>query len=173
MKRRWLLILLLCTLTSVARADDTTKHAKVEKLLDIMHLDRMVSTTVDVVSTQMKSQLDLSRMTPAQQETSKQFMDQVLSLVKANITWQKMKPDFVEVYSKTFSEEEIDAMYSFYSTPVGQAVLEKALALQQSMQSMQSVNQELLQKIKPLSDEYEKKMREEAAAPAPSPAPSK
>ena len=54
----------------------------------------------------------------------------------------------VPVYDRNFTDEEIEGMLAFYSSPVGQKVLAKLpVVLQESMQVGQSWGQELSKKI--------------------------
>ena len=41
------------------------------------------------------------------------------------LTWESLKPEFVEIYSETFTDEEIKGLTEFYKTPLGQKLVEK------------------------------------------------
>ena len=58
---------------------------------------------------------------PLAARISKQFSDA--------LTWEKLKDDYIKLYRKTFTQEEVDAQIAFYETPVGKLVVEKSPGL--------------------------------------------
>ncbi|HZO51136.1 MAG TPA: DUF2059 domain-containing protein, partial [Bryobacteraceae bacterium] len=58
----------------------------------------------------------------------------VLELIKRRFSWQVMKPQYMKLYEEAFTDEEIDGMIAFYSTPAGQSCLKKIpIVMQRSM----------------------------------------
>ena len=45
---------------------------------------------------------------------------------EAIASWRSLEPEFVEIYTATFTQDEIDAQIAFYGSPAGQAVLAKS-----------------------------------------------
>ena len=73
--------------------------------------------------------------------------------MKDELSWESVKPLYMQVYSETFSQEEIDGLIKFYASDVGQSyanklpvVMEETMAIsQQQMQPMLQRMQEALQ----------------------------
>lgn len=63
-----------------------------------------------------------------------------VAVMREEMSWQKMKPLYVQLYCETFEQEEVDGMLAFYASPAGKAlikkmpvVMQKSLALSQSL----------------------------------------
>ena len=48
---------------------------------------------------------------------------------KSEMSWNKLKPQFVQIYQETFDQTEIDGSTAFYRTPLGQALIDKTPAM--------------------------------------------
>nr|WP_284691364.1 DUF2059 domain-containing protein [Pinirhizobacter soli] len=65
-----------------------------------------------------------------------------------------MQPMMIDLYKKTFSQNEINDMLAFYRTPSGQAVIQKMPALMnQTMAISQAKIQAMLPQIRDISAE--------------------
>jgi hypothetical protein len=132
MKRVALLTSGLVLVASLAAAQELSKAAKIERLLALTNADATVNLMFDQMKAQMKT-MTASQMpagtTPEQRAKAEDVQTQVLDLVKSRMSWEKMRPEYVKLYSETFSDEEIDGMLAFYQSPAGRAMLEKMPAM--------------------------------------------
>ncbi len=68
--------------------------------------------------------------------------------MRTRMSWETMRPQYVKLYSDTFSESEIDGMLTFYESPVGKALFEKMpLLMRKSMVLGAAQMQDLLPSI--------------------------
>ena len=75
-----------------------------------------------------------SNVSPAARPKVEEAKRKVLDLIKRRFSWQIMKPQYIKLYEETFTDEEIDGMIAFYSTPAGQSCLKKIpVVMQRSM----------------------------------------
>ncbi len=129
MKRIIVSLLFLLPVASVARADEASKRTKVKELFAIIHVDQ--------VSTQIQGNLDRQMQglsahqfgatpTPEQKKQFSDLQTHVDGLVQQTIGWKVVEPDYIKLYSDTYSEPEIDSILSFYKSPGGQAMLSKS-----------------------------------------------
>ena len=81
------------------------------------------------------------------QERSSTTMRQALS-------WQEMRPMYVQLYKQTFTREDVVAMAEFYESSAGQSLLDKTPAL------MQNVMVAVQQKMVPLMEQLRKDIEE-------------
>jgi len=106
---------------SPARAQENTKEAKIERILMLTKtesmMDRMLGP-MKAVSAQATA-----GMTSDEQAKAQATQEKILDLMKA--AWIKLRPQYVKLYSETFSDEEIDGLLAFYQSPTGQAMIEK------------------------------------------------
>ena len=109
---------------SWAGAQDSSKEAKIERLLALTNAEATVNQMFDQMKNMMASQVQPGA-TPEQQAQAQQIQGKILDLVKSRMNWDTMRPAYVKIYSETFSDEEIDGMLAFYQSPAGRAMLEK------------------------------------------------
>jgi len=53
------------------------------------------------------------------------YMAKLYSAVTDVLSWEKLKPSYVNLYAAAYTEEQVDGILAFYKSPVGQALLEK------------------------------------------------
>jgi hypothetical protein len=70
-------------------------------------------------------------------------------VMREEMSWPKMRPLYIQIYQESFSQEEIDGLLAFYSSPAGQAFVAKMpVVMQRSMEVMQSQMVPLMEKMK-------------------------
>jgi hypothetical protein len=135
MMKRLMLVLVLLMAVPAARADETTKTAKVKELFQTMHLEKLMDQLTDTVMKQVsqmtKTMPGADQITPAQQKVIDQYMVKIEAMTKESVGWNAIEPEYVKLYAATYSEEEIDAILTFYRSPAGQKMLEKTPELTQ------------------------------------------
>jgi len=128
-------------------AQELTKEAKIERLLTVVNADNMIDQMLDQIKAMSASQLPPGT-TPAQAAQAREIQNKVMDLVKARISWEKMRPQYVKLYAETFSDEEISGMLAFYGSPAGHAMLEKMpTLLTKIMQVAQGQIQDIMPEI--------------------------
>jgi hypothetical protein len=145
MKKRILSISILAALGVPAFGQTSPKEAKIEKLMSSMNIDKQVNT----VFTQMRSMISSqwpATATGEQKARSKELQDKIFDLMQSRMSWENMRPQYVKLYSDTFTDEEIEGLAAFYESPAGKAMLEKMPVL---MAKSMSMAQDLMKEIMP------------------------
>lgn len=122
-----LILAAMASCAAFAQANQPASLASVEKLLEITEAGQMHQATVQEM-TQMISQSTrqtLPRLPPAKQEKFRQAMAQLDTIVREEMNWEKIKPQYVRIYAETFTRQEIDDLTAFYQTPSGKAFISK------------------------------------------------
>jgi hypothetical protein len=120
--------------------------ADAEEVFRVMHFDEMMKKILDG---QKKGML------PAMQQSMKQMMGRfgdalseedkaALSALQSKIAEQslnaitspEMRSAMARIYSEVFTKDELNSMAGFYSTPAGQALVDKQPDVQQKMMSV-------------------------------------
>ena len=71
------------------------------------------------------------------------------------LAFSKMKPVYVDIYSSTFTAEELSGLVSFYKSPVGRAYANKLPALMKRMMEVaQTKMQTLAPRLKKMNDDF-------------------
>jgi hypothetical protein len=71
------------------------------------------------------------------------------AMLREEMTWDKLRPLYVQIYQESFTQEEIDRPIAFYESPAGVAFVEKMpFVMQKSMSIMQSRMAPMMEKMK-------------------------
>lgn len=138
-----LFALAVASMSGIASAAPASE-ATIRQLLDITQ-SRKVADGVqqqygNLMDAAIKAALKGDVPTPGQQQAIDRLKARLLVLVKDTVSWEKMEPAYVKLYSETFSEDEIVGMLAFYKTPAGQAVIHKMpLLMQKNMGLIQQL----------------------------------
>jgi hypothetical protein len=126
-----------------AWADDASRMAKAQELLQVAKMDQGFKQMLDRAQATIKAQSTRQATAPADKAAIEEKISPILS---QQLNWDQLKPQYVKVYADTYTEEELDAILAFYKSPAGQAwfanspvVGEKARQItQQAMQDAQA-----------------------------------
>ena len=149
MKRIAVIFCILAVLGTLAFGQ--TKDQKIEKLLISMNIDKQV----DTIFTQIKAMTASQLPADATEEQKKKFTEmqgKILDLVQSRMSWEKMRPQYVKLYSDTFTDQEIDGISAFYESPSGKAFLAKTPELMSKAMAMsQSILREIMPQIQQMA----------------------
>jgi len=153
--------------TAAAQAESKPTEASVRHLLDVMQVRQIVQTLSTQMDTMFDSmvnkQLEGQNITPEQQKEIDARRDAARGMVEELLSWDSMEHLYLKVYGDTFSQQEIDGMTAFYSSPAGQAVIAKMpLAMRNSMTEMQQRVREMIPKIQQMANEAADKVKGQA-----------
>jgi len=159
-----LALLLALAPASAVLAASPPGDAKVDELLTLMRAQKNLEATLPMI--QASQEQTVQQLTAGQPLTDEQRrkLDDILAKSRAQIatmlSWEKMQPLYRDIYRKTFSAEDIDAMIGFYGSQAGQNLLDK---MPQLMQHTMTAMQELMV---PMLQQMQKDIQSEAAKSA-------
>lgn len=158
MKKLFIMFALL--LSCHLLAAETPKQQKVQELLQVMDMDAMMETINQQINGMMQNVARDLNVSPEEQEIFDDYYQKVNKVMLDEMSWEKMEPLVLDIYSNSFSEEEITAMLNFYKTEVGQSILKKMpLVVQESMVSSQQMLQAILPKLQRLDQEFHQNLQ--------------
>jgi len=138
------ILLLVVTVTwplcSSAEAD--SHRQAVVKLLELTHMQQKIEISVgNVLALQLRQSPEL-----------REHEDLLTKFLEKNIGWTGMKDNLIKMYMEAFTEQELNEINTFYSTPSGQKLIQHLPELIQqrdrlAMQRMQENIGELQQAI--------------------------
>jgi hypothetical protein len=121
----------------------------------------MVKPVFEQVELMMEQQFDQSDAPEESRPILKKYTGKMMKILEEELSWEKMKDDYVDIYVRTYTEDEIRAIADFYKTPAGQAFIEKMPKLmQEAMALSQRSMQGYMHKIEQLSSEMAKELEE-------------
>lgn len=153
-------------LSALGLADNTSKAAKVDEIFRLTKVDQMQKQMMEQVKPMIPSLELQAGVSVDNKALSEELTLKILDLISDRVSWQKMKPAMAELYSETFSEEEIDGMLSFYKSPAGQAMLNKMPSLMSKTIGLaQEQMTDIIPEIQKMTVEFLSKHRKDTAAP--------
>ena len=156
-------LIFLCTIVS-ARAVPPSDES-ILKMMKVLQLQ----TTLDQMAAQMevgmKSGLQQwkqgKELTPMQTAQLGQLETRMSAIVKEELAFDKLKDIYLQVYRETFTQEEVDGINAFYSTPAGQAMVEKIpAATKKASTLLQTRMGPMIQKVKLMQQQFMKEQSE-------------
>jgi uncharacterized protein len=171
MNRATLLIALALCLPLTARADDASLHAKAKELVTLLHTDRMVGQLSENLKKRTSDAAEKAiGPNPTLDTRAKlaEFDKKVSETVEAQIGWQALEPSFIDIYAKTFNEDELNSIIAFYKSPAGIAFLDKTPAVNAQIRDITSSRVSAVQSQLNQSYEEFRKSLPPASPPPPS-----
>jgi hypothetical protein len=146
---------LLINSVPAAEIDARPTTQSVEQLLDALGSKSMLTTLEGQLDGMMKRSIQQALngkpLTPAQEKIMDDMRAKTIALISQQLTWESIKPVFIDIYQKNFSQKEVDGMLVFYRSEIGKAVVAKLpQAMMASMQTMQSKMTAILPQIQGL-----------------------
>ena len=163
------IVTLLLTLSPLLScfAETSAIRPDVDELLTVMRMEKTMQSAMEqvkkVIPQMMASMVAQGKISQAEGEKSKAIQEKIFTLVQEEMSWQKRKADFAQIYAESLTPEEVKGITAFYKSPAGQAFLDKQpLIMQKTMVMQQKMMVELMPKIEALVESETKG----AAAPA-------
>jgi len=160
-----LLIALLIPFSATAKENNGgASAASVRELMAVTQTKRILDNAMAQIDGWMNSTMKQAtagkKLTPEQDKVVADMQAKMVALYKKDMTWDTLQPMFVDIYQKSFTQEEIDGMLTFYRSKAGQAMITKMpIVMQSSMQIMQKKLVALMPKIQVVTREAVLKMK--------------
>jgi hypothetical protein len=143
---------LVAFLASFAVQAEPASQESVEALLTVTKVEAMTDSLYSGMDQMMQQSISQAIQGKSLSAEQQRALDAVpakfVAVMREEMSWQKMKPLYVQIYRETFDQEEIDGMLAFYASPAGKAVITKMpVVMQKSLALSQSLAQSSIQKM--------------------------
>lgn len=174
----FLALSLVCgTAAATTAPSQPASTASIEELLRVTQAHKLLDSTMarmDGMMRQSAAQAAAGQPVDAgEQKIIDAQIDKMNVVMKRALAWDSMKPMYLDLYSKNFSQQDVDGMLAFYRTPAGQSMIAKMPALMaQIMQTMQVKMAALMPQIQQIAQDTANQLKayraskQNAAAPA-------
>ena len=141
---KYLICGLICCSANLSFAAPATAQ-DVDKLINVMNLNQLMQDTLKQLRPQLDQQAYVivqsvvkhENLSPQEQVIANQLADKLYTQSQKMLAWDKLKPVYSKIYGDVFSAEEVKAQIDFYSSSVGQSILQKTpLVAQETMKIM-------------------------------------
>lgn len=157
------LLVLGCSIVSHA-ADKPASEASIKEMLALSEARQLVDSMFGQIDGMMRATVQQSlggkELTPEAQKSMEAMNSKVMAMMQEELSWEKLEPLYVEIYQKSFTQEEVDGLIAFYKSPAGVALIKKMpVVMQQSMAAMQQRMGPLMQRVQTIVKESAAEMR--------------
>ena len=146
---RKLLILVSASIALNVSASPASQES-VESLLASMKTASLMDSMYGGMEQMMRQGMEQSLQGKPLNAEQRRILDAVpakfVAVIRAEFNWDKMKPQYVQLYRDTFEQDEVDGLVAFYASPAGQAFVNKMPVV---MQKSFSISQSLMQSLTP------------------------
>ncbi len=149
-------VLLLCG-SGQALADAASHAAAAEKFLKVVRADKLTVPVYAQVQQMFVQRFAESKAPESKKSQLERYLARANTALDRAIGWEKLKPELVRLYTRTFNESEMKELIEFYQSPLGQKVLTSMPALTaQSAQLTQAALEKVAPEVNWLLDEMQK-----------------
>lgn len=143
-------VLLLFTQAAIAATDKS--HQLAEELLILNNVKAQIDVMYVQMNQMLMGQVDSANV-PA--EKHQELKDITTSILFENMSWEKMKGEYIELYASTFTEDELAGIIEFSKSPLGKKLALKTPTLvQKSMMIGQQRAQSVIPRVQTAIQEY-------------------
>jgi len=171
MLKKFALLLCLMLICSTAYSAEKEHRALAEELIKITDGDTVMEkmkAQVTMIFQQIASQMNIQEADKPKLEKYSARFDAIL---KEEMSWEKVKTQYLDLYTSVFTEEETKGLVDFYKSDLGKKVTAKMPELmQQSMTVARTYMQGVVPKLEELTEEMRVEFEGASSAPAPAPA---
>ena len=145
--------------------DQLASEATVRELLEVTQVRKLLDGTIAqmdaFVDEAVKRALAGRVPTPEQQAILDDAKARSIAVIQGELQWEKLEPRYIEIYQKSFTNEEISGMLAFYRSSTGQAVINKLpVVMEHTMELMQDFLQRTGPQIRQIQAEAIGKLNE-------------
>lgn len=151
---------LLLTCASAQVFADAKSHAEdAERFLLLARADKLAVPVYAQVQQMFAQRFAESKAPQSEKAVLETYQAQANTALEQAVGWDKLKPDMVKLYTRTFNEQEMQDLIRFYESPLGKKVLEQMPTLTaQSAQLTQSKLETAVPKVNQLLAEMTTKL---------------
>ena len=133
------------------------------EFLKTMQVDKVLNQSFDTMKEMQKQMVMKFAKDPESQALAIETQGKIMDLMKKEMSWENLKPDFEKLYAETYSAEELEGLLKFYQSPLGKKFIEKQPEMQRkTMQMVQQMMMRVMPKVQALTMELQRKAAEAA-----------
>ena len=145
----------------------------IEKLLTVTQTQKLVEQMIPQMEDMMKSvadkEIDAQKLPPEKSAKAKtlsaSITKKMTAILREQLSWDNLKKIYIPIYRDSFTQEEVDGLIAFYSSPAGNALIAKMpIVMQKSMAAMQQLIVPMMQEMQKATAQAVEEMKKQAEA---------
>lgn len=151
--------MLLTLLSSQVMADAASHAAAARQLLKLVNADQIAGPWYGQVNQMFAQRFAETQAPESKKAVLESYQAKADATLNKVVGWDKLEPEMVKLYTKGFSEAELNELIAFYKSPLGQKVLKQMPALfSESMKMTQSKLEPVVPQINQLLEQMTKEL---------------
>lgn len=139
--KKTLLAITFALITPVAMATQPSDDS-VRELMVVTDARELMESAMAQADQMMRASMEQTMQGKEISTEDRKVLDdmraQMVAVLEEELGWAALEPMFIDVYQRSFSQSEVDAMLEFYNSDAGKAVVAKMpLVMQNTMGVMQ------------------------------------
>ena len=163
-------IVLTLLFAATAAADSASHRAAANELLVASNSAQMVEQMRGQIRQTFADAMGQLEIKDADKAKMDRFTRRMGDIIAQTVSWDAMKDQFVEIYVKVYSEQEIRELTAFYRSPIGRKLMAKMPEL---LQASMEIGQQQMLKVLPQLEELTRELEQELTPPAKAAGPAK
>ena len=135
--KRWIAVLFAAMCTMPAAWATPAQDATIEKLLVLTEAQKSADTAVADADAFIQSTVlpmtEQENVPAEHRQAAKTCLDDYRKMIRENLGWESLKPEYIRIYRETFTEEELLDLTAFYESPTGRMLIQKTPLLEDKM----------------------------------------
>jgi hypothetical protein len=149
-----LVVLITFALSFSVAAKEDPHRAAVEELLILTKQDRLIEQMYPHIKQMAMFQMGQADLPKEQSLLIEKYLDKLFAAMKREMSWDKIKDEFIQLYMSVYTEKEIHDLIAFYRSSTGQKMIDKMpLLMEQSSAITQKHTLEMMPKIQEIIQE--------------------
>ncbi len=135
--KRWIAVLFAAMCTMPAAWATPAQDATIEKLLVLTEAQKSADTAVADADAFIQSTVlpmtEQENVSAEHRQAAKTCLDDYRKMIRENLGWESLKPEYIRIYRETFTEEELLDLTAFYESSTGRMLIQKTPLLEDKM----------------------------------------
>ena len=168
---KFILTVVLALFVSCSAMAAPPSDASLERLLKVTGAESLTQSMRGQLNNMMgpmfEQAIDAKNLTPEKRKEAERFMKifsaKFSKIMDDEMSWDRLKGDYMRIYRESFSQKEVDDLIAFYESPTGQDFVKKMpLVMQKSMVLMKQRMVPMMQKIQQAAQETAAEYKQES-----------
>lgn len=162
MKR--VVVLLALGIIFIAGSAGASRPETAAKLLELMNMQETIEQSFSAAKQMLPAQMKQMQQQMGKTGSNKNIeinAEKIMDLFSSELSWEKLRGDYIALYSEVFTEQELQGLVDFYGSPAGQAFVKKQPELtKRTMMITNGLMMKIMPKMQQIIKEQMKKAKE-------------
>lgn len=157
---KYLLIAILALTINLPVFAADGKRESVKELMVLMKIDSMIESMYSQMDQMFAGVGEQMGIEASEQGIFDNYMRKISASMQEEVSWKKIEEPMIDIYMKSYTEEEIQDLLTFYRSSTGRSLVEKMPAVMgESMQLSQSMMADFMPKIQQHAAEFAEELK--------------